>query len=127
MNHQFSTWKKIKASNQYKKNLIVRSVVIRAIRDFFTQEGFLEVDTPQLVMNPGTEPYLEVFETTLKTDRGTNVAGYLTTSPELQMKKLLAAGMGSIFQICKSLKKIKNIIKNIVKNNSILNIKFYCP
>lgn len=90
------------AQSKDKRPFIVRSQVIDTIRAYFKAAGFLEVETPLLVENPGTEPYLEVFKTTLKAESYPDTNGYLVTSPELFMKKLLAAGVGSIFQISKS-------------------------
>ena len=95
-------WKKIRENKELLQPFLVREKVIDAIRLFFKNEGFHEVDTPLLVQSPGTEPYLEVFESELVTPRYENKKAYLLTSPELSMKKLLSAGMGSIFTICKS-------------------------
>lgn len=95
-------WQRIHAQPELKRVFQVRSQVIDAIRDFFKQQDFLEVETPLLVESPGTEPYLEVFKTTLHSPDHASKTGHLTTSPELNMKKLLAAGMGNMFQICKS-------------------------
>lgn len=79
-----------------------RAQVVKAIRDFFWQAGFTEVETPQLVPLPSMEPYLEVFETKLLDDQRQSYQAFLTSSPEYSMKKLLAHGSGDIFQICKS-------------------------
>ena len=74
--------------------LQLRDRTVDAARRFFKAEGFTEVETPVLVPSPGLEPHLDPFR----------LAGgaYLPTSPEYAMKKLLAAGSGSIFQICKA-------------------------
>lgn len=74
-----------------------RAQVISAIRRYFVRRGFLEVDTPLRVRSPGTEPHLEPLAV-LGGPRG-DERRYLVTSPELQMKQLLAAGSGPIFQI----------------------------
>lgn len=95
-------WKKLKNNSELLKPFLIREQVVDAIREFFKKEGFHEVDTPLLVQSPGTEPYLEVFESELVTPGYENKKAYLLTSPELSMKKLLSAGMGSIFTICKS-------------------------
>lgn len=95
-------WKKIRQNPDLLQTFLVREKVIDAIREFFKIEGFHEVETPLLVQSPGTEPYLEVFETSLITSGQETKKAYLLTSPELSMKKLLATSIGSIFTICKS-------------------------
>lgn len=95
-------WQKIKQNPDLKKTFLVREQVIDALRIFFKSRNFHEVETPLLVKSPGTEPYLEVFDTTVKFAEGDSYPAYLLTSPEYAMKKLLAAGFGDIFQICKS-------------------------
>ena len=97
-----STWEKIRLGRSPAEPRLVREPIVDAIRAFFKGNGFREVETPILVRCPGMEPYLDVFQTGLHTVRGEHHVGYLTTSPEYAMKKLLAAGIGPIFQICKS-------------------------
>jgi lysyl-tRNA synthetase class 2 len=72
------------------------------MRAYFKGEGFMEVETPKLLPQPSTEPFLEVFETTLKFAEGDSYRAFLPSSPEFSIKKLLAAGIGSCFEICKS-------------------------
>ena len=74
-----------------------REQALDAIRAFFKREGFTEVDTPALVVCPGLEPHLDPFEV-----HPARAKRYVRTSPEYAMKKLLAAGSGSIFQIGKA-------------------------
>lgn len=94
-------WQKIKQNQALKNQFFVREKVFDGIRSFFKNEGFHEVETPLMVKHPGTEPYLEVFETKL-IEAGKKKQAFLLTSPEFAMKKLVAAGLGNIFQICKS-------------------------
>lgn len=96
------TWEKIRATPSLARPQLIREQVVDAIRAFFKDRGYHEVETPLLVCCPGMEPYLDVFQTPWTTARGERFVGYLTTSPEYAMKKLLVAGLGSIFQICKS-------------------------
>jgi len=79
------------------ERLRLRAQVISAVRRFFVERGFLEVDTPLRVRSPGTEPHLEPL-LVLGGPTGRE-RRYLVTSPELQMKQLLVAGSGPIFQI----------------------------
>lgn len=102
-------WEKIAQNSSLRDALVVREQVLDTIRSFFKSQGFLEVETPLLVKNPGTEPYLEVFKTTLKTQGYNDQPAYLVTSPELFMKKLLAVGVGSCFQISKSFRNDEGI------------------
>lgn len=71
-----------------------------ALRLFFVQKGFFEVQTPALQVSPGLEPHLVAFSTTLVDPVGPkHLPRYLHTSPEFAMKKLLVAGMEKIFQL----------------------------
>lgn len=74
-----------------------RAEIIAGIRRFFDREGFVEVETPVLVPQPGMEPHLKAFQTT---DDARPF--FLHTSPEYAMKRLLAAGFERIYQICKA-------------------------
>jgi elongation factor P--(R)-beta-lysine ligase len=68
------------------------------VRKFFQEKRFQEVKTPTLVECPGTEPSLEVFETQF--ENGNQSRKYfLPTSPELNIKKLLAEGAERVFEI----------------------------
>lgn len=96
------TWERVRNDPALAKALLLRAGVTDAIRAFFKERSFREVETPLLVRHPGMEPYLEVFSTSWVNARGDARNGFLTTSPEYAMKKLLAAGIAPIFQICKS-------------------------
>jgi len=68
------------------------------VRQVFKDKSFLEIKTPTLVACPGTEPSIEVFETEFR--EGSKIKKYfLPTSPELNLKKLLAEGADKIFEI----------------------------
>ena len=84
------------------ENLVRRAEIIARIRDFFSSRNVLEVDTPLLSLTTATDPHLDsiaVNQVYSADDR----TFYLQTSPEFAMKKLLAAGSGSIYQICKGI------------------------
>ena len=94
-------------------NLETRAALIAAIRGFFREREFVEVETPALQVSPGVEPHLIAFETALREpfpagvghgEAGHAGAGrpfYLHASPELAMKKLLVAGLPKLFQIAR--------------------------
>jgi len=78
-----------------------RARIAAALRAFFDGRGFLEVDTPALQVSPGLEPHLKAFETELQGPHPDyRLRLYLHTSPEFAMKKLLAAGLPRIYQLC---------------------------
>jgi len=96
------TWQKIKKNPDLLKNYFIREKVIQTIRDFFKKEGFHEVFTPIMVPVPSIEPNLEVFQTELRTAKGIKRKAYLISSPEYAHKRMLAAGVGSLFEITHS-------------------------
>ena len=73
-------------------HLKARARALATVREFFAARGFLEVETPLLVRSPGLEIHLEAVAAG---------DGWLITSPEYQMKRLLAAGFERIYQVCK--------------------------
>ena len=75
-----------------RSNLEVRARIIGSIRSFFTRNGYLEVETPNRIPAPAPEAHV---------DAQPSGDWYLHTSPELCMKRLLAAGFAQIYQICK--------------------------
>jgi elongation factor P--(R)-beta-lysine ligase len=72
--------------------LLLRSGIIQSIRSFFFTREYLEVETPLLIPAPAPELHIDAIQ-----------AGdlFLHTSPELCMKRLLAAGYEKIFQVCR--------------------------
>lgn len=76
--------------------LQLRAELLAQIRAFFAARGVLEVDTPALSKAAVTAPYLHSFAV-----KGDGYSGYLHTSPEFFMKRLLASGSGDIYQIAK--------------------------
>lgn len=75
-----------------RNNLELRARVTRSIRAFFTQNGYLEVETPNRIPAPAPEAHI---------DAQPSGSWYMQPSPELCMKRLLAAGYPRIFQICR--------------------------
>ena len=96
------TWERIQSGRSSIIPRLVRERVVDSIRSFFKERRFHEVETPLFVRCPGMEPHLDAFATTWRDAFGEDNRGFLTTSPEYAMKKLLVAGVAPIFQICKS-------------------------
>jgi elongation factor P--(R)-beta-lysine ligase len=79
-----------------REGLKKRSALNRAIRSFFETRDFIEIEAPILVPSPGLELHLDAFELSDRRDNR-----YLITSPEYQMKRLLAEGMEKIYSLGK--------------------------
>jgi len=72
---------------------------LKVIRDFFFRRGFVEIQTPSLVLSPGTESFLEPMAVRVQFD-GQERALFLPTSPEFHLKKVLCRNdMSRIFEI----------------------------
>ena len=83
-------WRKL---NQFPSRfhcLKARHHILRSIRDWFDQQGFLEVQTPARVKAPNPEAHFDLIQCD---------QGYLVTSPEFQMKRMLVGGFEKIYQI----------------------------
>ena len=80
--------------------LEARADLYALIRRFFAERGVLEVETPIASRAAATDPALGSLATRWSGPGGGGPL-YLQTSPELPMKRLLAAGCGPIYQICK--------------------------
>ncbi|MCJ8170262.1 EF-P lysine aminoacylase EpmA [Atopomonas sediminilitoris] len=79
-----------------------RAELLAYIRGFFSARDVLEVDTPALSAVPVSDPLLTPFATQFVPEGGGTAQHlYLQTSPEYPMKRLLAAGVGPIWQLCK--------------------------
>lgn len=78
--------------------LVRRAAIVKAIRAFFDERGFTEVETAVRIAAPAPEEHIDCPAVAAFPASGTPVT-YLRASPELQMKKLLAAGMERIYQI----------------------------
>ncbi len=75
-----------------KKALQQRARLLQEIRHFFTEKGYLEVETPHRIPTPAPEAHIDAVP---------SGSWFLHPSPELCMKRMLAAGYDKIFQICR--------------------------
>lgn len=81
-------WALIRRQNALHK----RAIILQAIRQFFIDRGYLEVETPHRIPAPAPESHIDAIP---------SGDWFLHTSPELCMKRLLAAGYKKIFQVCR--------------------------
>lgn len=88
-----SDWRPIASLEQ----LTARANLLSTIRTFFAKRDILEVETPLLAQTTVLDPNIESMQVTDGSQRY-----FLQTSPEFFMKRLIAAGSGSIFQISKA-------------------------
>jgi lysyl-tRNA synthetase class 2 len=82
--------------NEKHAHLTLRAEIVRLIREFFARRGYLEVETPLRIPAPLPEAHIEAIPSD---------GWVLQPSPEICMKRLLAAGYEKIFQICKCFRK----------------------
>jgi lysyl-tRNA synthetase class 2 len=76
-----------------RETLEARARILRAVRAWFEEQGFLEVETPARVRSPGQEVHIDAVPA--------GAGHWLITSPEYHMKRLVAAGLPRIVQIGK--------------------------
>ena len=93
------TWRELKNNPQLWDVFYLRQQIISAIREFFDRKNILEVFTPILQPAVIPESYHEVFSTTLIDRKLKKNTRYLIPSPEVSIKKLLAAGLTNCFEI----------------------------
>jgi lysyl-tRNA synthetase class 2 len=85
--------------------LRLRAKILANIRAFFAEREVLEVETPLLASAPVTDLHLHALSCRYRgpgADKGRDL--YFQTSPEFAMKRLLAAGSGPIYQICRAVR-----------------------
>ncbi len=85
--------------------LQIRAQTLKQIRDFFAQRQVLEVETPLMCRSAATDPILNpipVLYASVSYAKPSTALYYLQTSPEYAMKRLLASGSGSIYQISRA-------------------------
>ena len=105
--------------------LKLRAAFMGRLRRFFAEKGILEVETPLLSRAGTTDPQIHSFETRyVGPDAPRGGALYLATSPEFAMKRLLAAGSGPIYQVCKAFRQGES---GLLHNPEFTLLEWYRP
>lgn len=81
--------------------LSARYEILKSLREFFWSKHFFEIESPIIVSHPGQEPNIDVMPIAIQDNQKHEFHGYLHTSPEYTMKKMLAAGFEKIFYLGK--------------------------
>jgi lysyl-tRNA synthetase class 2 len=81
--------------------LKARGAITGAVRAWFAEQGFVEVETSVLQVSPGNETHLHAPRTEIMRPDSSRATLYLRTSPEFACKKLLAAGEPKIFELAR--------------------------
>ena len=100
-NDQRSPWWSAARHADVRPFLAARSAIAKALRAWFEEQGFAEVETGILQVSPGNETHLHAPSTELAGADGARATRYLRTSPEFACKKLLAAGEQKIFEFAR--------------------------
>src|SRR5450631_4055316 len=98
---QLSPWWSATRHADIRPFLAARSAITKAIRAWFDEQGFAEVETGILQVSPGNETHLHAPRTELTSADGARATRYLRTSPEFACKKLLSAGEQKIFEFAR--------------------------
>ncbi|MBI5448915.1 EF-P lysine aminoacylase GenX [Candidatus Gottesmanbacteria bacterium] len=117
------TWQMLKTHPELWERYFIREKVLTAIRRFFLDRKFHEVETPYLTGSLPPESYLDIFETTLLDRNRKSMRAYLPTSPEPFIKKLLVAGIGNCFAIPKSFRNTED--KSCTHNPEFTILEWY--
>ena len=100
-NHPPAPWWSPARHADVRPFLTARGAITRAIRAWFEEQGFVEVETGILQVSPGNETHLHAPRTEIARADGGRATRYLRTSPEFACKKLLAAGERRIFEFAR--------------------------
>jgi len=100
-NNPISPWWSAARHADIRPFLTARAAITRAVRAWFDDQGFAEVETGILQVSPGNEIHLHAPRTELIGPAGGRATRYLRTSPEFACKKLLAAGESRIFEFAR--------------------------
>jgi lysyl-tRNA synthetase class 2 len=96
---QQSSWWRPEIHKERRRFLEARARISAAVRTFFAEQGFIEVDTAILQVSPGNEAHISAFATEIIDPAEERSRLFLHSSPEFAAKKLLAAGEERLFTL----------------------------
>ena len=102
---------------------LYRSKLYAEVRSFFNQRDYVEVDTPSLSLDLIPEPTIENFGTRFDNEFIGSTDLYLIPSPEVYMKKLIAMGFGSVYQLSHCFRNSEQIGK--IHNPEFSMLEYY--
>jgi lysyl-tRNA synthetase class 2 len=106
------TWQLLKKNPDLFARYFVKEYIIKSARKFFEERGYHELESPILASALPQERYLDVLQTTITLNNGSNKTAYLIPSTETYNKKILAAGIGNHFVISKVFRGLEDIGPN---------------
>ena len=95
----------------YNEILKDRSLMLKEARSFFADKNILEVDTPILSKKPSIDTHIDLMTPHVIN----NEIGYLHTSPEYLMKRLLSEGVPDIYFLGHVFRKDENVKESLSK------------
>ena len=100
-----------------------RAFLYRKTREFFDSKGYLEVETPTLSPDLIPEPTIDCFATTFINEFTGSRELYLVPSPEIFIKKLIASGCGSVYEISKCFRNCEQL--GSIHNPEFTMLEYY--
>ncbi|MEI7578877.1 MAG: amino acid--tRNA ligase-related protein [bacterium] len=106
------TWENLKKNPQFFERYFVKEYLLAAIRKYFSERKYHELEVPILTNALPQERYLDVLTTNIALQNGTIHQAYLIPTTETFNKKILAAGLGNHFVISKVFRALEEISTN---------------
>lgn len=106
------TWQKLKQNPELFERYFVKEYAVKAIRKYFEERNYHELESPILASSLPQERYLDVLKTSIAFQNGLQKTAYLIPSTEKWNKQILVAGLGNHFVITKVFRGLEEISPN---------------